>query len=181
MERAKQTKTVVDLLGLVWTGHKDPCKAPPVNYKKETKSWTLWSVAPFRHLNKKTRKFDILKKIKLIFDRFFANSNFVRERLLNFFDHLVSTKSSRLILFIINRRLYSKNQSCDYCRFCWGIFRPLGTYHFISWSSFLKFRYLRWWPQWHGGLSFLWFIGVDIINSTCFGINIWTGPCTGFE
>ena len=26
---------------------------------------------------------------------------------------------------------------------------------------------------------FDWLIGVDIINSTCFGINKWTGPCTG--
>ena len=28
---------------------------------------------------------------------------------------------------------------------------------------------------------FFGFIGVDIINATCVGINTWTGPCTGSD
>ena len=54
---------------------------------------------------------------------------------------------------------------------------------FFSWSSFLNwwFRYLCWWSEWHSGLSFFWFIGVDIINATCVGINTWIGPCIGSD
>ena len=133
------------------------------------------------HLKRKRES----KNNELLFGRFFANSNFVQERLLNVptISSPSNLRNSRLTLALIYRRPYSKSQSWDYHQFYWGILRLLGTYHFISWSSFLYwwFRYPCWWSQSHDGLSFLWFIGVDIIKSTCVGINTWTGPCTGSD
>ena len=96
---------------------------------------------------------------------------------------IISFFRKRLRFFIIYRGPYSKNQSSDYYQFYWGVFRILGTYYFFSRSSFLnwRFRYPRWWSQWHSSLSFFWFIGVDINNVTCVGINTRTGPCTGSD
>ena len=90
------------------------------------------------------------KNNELLFGRFYANSNFVQERLLNV--PTISYPSNlRNSLALIYRRPFSKNQSWDHHQFYWGILRLLGTYHFISWSSFLYWllRYPCWWSHCH--------------------------------
>ena len=83
------------------------------------------------HLKKENK----IKKNKLFFDRFFANSYFVQERLLNF-----PITSSALNL-----------HASDF------------SYHIVD-RTLRTNPVTSWWSQRQGGLLFPWFIGVDSLE-----------------